>query len=145
MCFREQCDQMYFRNLCDRVHFCNRCDHIYFRIHLVTQSEWFAMTSTGGIVVLLLNHELCSWFFAFAWRRVSLAKKFFVSDRAQNFFGHVSSNFPTFFFFCRFLFIYFFFVLPPFTPRTNGDYLLRPRTRYKKSKDMPWKVRKWSR
>ena len=80
-------------------------------------------------------------------RRVSLAKNFFFSDRAQIFFGRVSSNFPTFFFFCPVFFFFFiiFIIIPPFTPRTNGDYLLRPRTRYKKSKDMPWKVRKWSR
>ena len=47
-------------------------------------------------------------------RRVfrSQKKKIF-SDRAQTYFGHVSSNFPTFF--CRFFFHYFFF--PSFTPR----------------------------
>ncbi len=39
------------------MHFRDRCDHVYFRIHLVTQSSCFAMTSTGGIVVLLL---ICS-------------------------------------------------------------------------------------
>ena len=77
--------------------------------------------------------------------RVSLAKKFFFSDRAQIFFVRVSSNFPTFFFLPGFAFFIFIIIIiiiiiiPPFTPRTNGDYLLRPRTRYKKSKDMPWK------
>ena len=34
-------------------------------------------------------------------------------------------------------------IIPLTTPRTNGDYLLRPRTRYKKSKDLPWKETKW--
>ena len=119
--------------------------NIDFCIHLVTQSSWFAMTSTGGIVVLLLIHELCSWIFAFASRRVSLAWKFFLLGSRSKFFWTRFIKFPDFFFFCRFCFYFFIFVLPPFTPRTFGDYLLRPHRRYKKSKDMPWKVRKWSR
>ena len=50
--------------------------------------------------IILLNCELwSSQFLAFTSRRVSLAKKKFFSDRAKNFFGRVSSNFPTFFFF----------------------------------------------
>ena len=38
--------------------------------------------------------------------RVLLAKKFFVPDRAQTFFGHVSANFPNFFFCPVFFFCY---------------------------------------
>ena len=37
-------------------------------------------------------------------------KKKIFSDRAQTFFGHVSSNFPTFFFLAGFFFFFFFFV-----------------------------------
>ena len=53
-------------------------------------------------------------------RRVSLAKKFFFSDRAQTFFGHVSSNFPTFFFFARGL-----SPPKPYAMQKNKQYLLK--------------------
>ena len=74
-------------------------------------------------------------------------KKIFSRIALKIFLGMFHQISRLFFFFARFFlfFILFILLLPPFTPRTNGDYLLRPRTRYKKSKDMPWKVRKWSR
>ena len=151
----DRCDQMQFANsltICTFAilltrcislsmwqnlgYFRDWCDQMYFRIRLVAQSSWFAMSSTGGIVDLL-NHEHYSWFLAFTKRRILLAKKQIFSDRAQTFFGRVSSNFPTFFFFWP---VFFFLLLLLFrmTFRTYGDYLLRNRTRCKKTNNICW-------
>ena len=67
--------------------------------------------------------------------RISLAK-FCFSRIALKLFWARFIKFPDFFFFFA-GFFFCIFVLPPFTPRTFWNYLLRPRTRYKKSKDMP--------
>ena len=49
--------------------------------------------------------------------RVSLAKKHFFSDRAQIFFGRVSSNFPTFF-------VGFFIIIPLTYPASTSGHLI---------------------
>ena len=100
----KQCDQMRFRDRCDQMNFRDQCDHMYFRMYLVTQSLWFAMTSTGGIVGLL-NNELYSCFFAFAHSvGFRLQKNFFFLGSPSNFFWARFIKFPDFF--CAGLFLF---------------------------------------
>ena len=75
--------------------------------YLVSLRRAGGAEGAGGIIK---SRTLVRDFLLLDSRRVSLAKKFFFSDRAQTFFGHVSANFPTFFF-ARFFFLLLFIIL----------------------------------
>ena len=74
-------------------------------------SDWLEQRRIAALYIIINSRTSVRELLRSLKWRVSHEHNFFLSDHSQTFFGHVSSNFPTFF--CPFFFIFVFLLIIP--------------------------------